>query len=97
MERLRDLQNLGPASEKMLRAAGIHSPSELAALGAVEAFLRVREQDLHPSLNLLYALEGALSGRHWSALPDEVRTRLLLAVDEFDAARRLEEPRVTDE
>jgi DNA transformation protein len=88
-KRLRDLKNLGPASEKMLKAVDIHTPEDLATIGAVEAFLRVRESELHPSLNLLYALEGALTDVHWNALPDEVRARLLIAVDEFKEARGL--------
>jgi DNA transformation protein len=88
-KRLRDLKNLGPASEKMLRAVDIHTPEDLASLGAAEAFLRVRENELHPSLNLLYALEGALQDIHWNALSDEVRARLLVAVDEFKEARGL--------
>jgi DNA transformation protein len=87
--RLRDLINLGPASEKMLKAVDIHTPEELASLGSVEAFLRVREYELNPSLNLLYALEGALTGLHWNDLPDEIRTRLLIAVDEYNEARQI--------
>lgn len=89
VKRLRDMKNLGPASEKMLKAVDIHTPEDLARLGAVEAFLRVRDNELHPSLNLLYALEGALTGVHWDALPDDVRARLLIAVDEYNEARQL--------
>jgi DNA transformation protein len=87
--RLRDLMNLGPASEKMLKAVDIRTPEDLEALGAVEAFRRVRDCELNPSLNLLYALEGALTGVPWNELPDELRARLLIAVDEYNEARRL--------
>jgi DNA transformation protein len=34
------------------------------------------------SLNLLWALEGALSGEHWQVVAKEHRTSLLLALEE---------------
>lgn len=58
--RLRDLRNLGPASERMLDGAGIHSPDELDRLGAVEAYRRAIAAGGHPSLNFLWSLDAAL-------------------------------------
>lgn len=74
---LAGLLNLGPASVKWLLAAGITSPAQLRRMGAVAAFRRVamsRSGDV--SLNLLYALEGALRGVRWDRLPHEVRDQL---------------------
>ena len=65
----------------MRHAAGIASVAELQRIGAVAAFLRVKRAGLKPSLNLLYALEGALTGTHWARLSDDERGRLLIAVD----------------
>jgi DNA transformation protein len=75
--RLRDLRNLGPASERMLEAAGIKSPEQLDALGSLEAYRRVAAAGGHPSLNLLWAIEGALLGLDWRELPEDQKQELL--------------------
>lgn len=84
-ESLAALQGLGPRSAEMLVRAGIASPSALRSLGAVRAFVRVREAGLRPSLNLLWALEGAIRGVRWQDVARADRMRLLLEVD--DASR----------
>lgn len=76
-----DLPGLGPKSMDMLRAAGIHSRADLEQLGPVHAWLRVKATGNRASLNLLWAMEGALSGRDWRVVAREERTRLLLALD----------------
>ena len=80
-QRIRDLLNLGDKSERMLAAAGIETVAQLQKLGAVRAYLQVRDSGQPVSLNLLYALEGALSNTHWNRLPADVREALLMAVD----------------
>jgi DNA transformation protein and related proteins len=72
------LPNLGPVSAGWLVAAGVTTPAELHRRGAVAVFRQVamhRAGDV--SLNLLYALEGAVRGVRWDRLPrsvlDEVR------------------------
>lgn len=76
------LRNLGPASARMLAAAGIFSVAALQQFGAVAAFRRVRCVDPAASLNLLWALEGALTDRPWQAVARTERLRLLLALDD---------------
>jgi len=76
--------NLGPASWRMLQAAGIADAANLRELGAVAAYLRVKRSGQHPSLNLLWALEGALSGRSWQAVAREDRLALLLALEDLE-------------
>lgn len=76
------LRNLGAVSASWLVAAGIRTEAELRALGAVAAFRRVathRSGDV--SLNLLYALEGALRGVRWDRLPAEDRAALRAAAE----------------
>lgn len=80
--------NLGPKSRAMLGAAGIASMAELRRLGAVAAYVRVRDHGADASLNLLWALEGALTGCHWRVVAREHRTRLLLALDDHDRMAR---------
>lgn len=70
------LRNLGPASASMLREAGITSPEALRDLGAVLAFKLVEHRHGGASINLLYALHGALLDRHWAELSLEERAAL---------------------
>ena len=85
---LHALPNLGPASQRMLHAAGIHTPAALRALGAVRAFGAVRQAGQQPSLNLLWALEGALSGRDWKSVARQERTALLMQLDDLESGRQ---------
>lgn len=74
--------NLGPKSEAMLVAAGITSVEQLKALGSVAAYARVKATGANASLNLLWALEGALTGLPWQQVARDHRTSLLLALEE---------------
>ena len=78
---LAPLRNIGPVSRRMLAAAGITSVETLRELGAVEAYRRVRSRDPRASLNLLWALEGAVSGRPWQEVARNDRLSLLLQLD----------------
>ncbi|MCP5335072.1 MAG: TfoX/Sxy family protein [Oceanospirillaceae bacterium] len=78
---LRALSGLGPKSQAMLANAGITSLTQLRELGAVQAYLRVRASNSQASLNLLWALEGALSNLPWQQVAREQRSSLLLALD----------------
>lgn len=76
-----DLPGLGPKSLAMLAAAGIHKRADLERIGSVRAYLRIKATDQKPSLNLLWAIEGALTGQDWRVVSRTERTRLLLALD----------------
>lgn len=78
---LKHLKNLGPVSVQKLMNGGIETEEQLRSLGAVEAYLRVKQSQTGISLNLLYALHGALTDRHWSRIGAEDRAALLLEVD----------------
>jgi len=82
--KLADLPNLGPKSQAMLERAGISSCEQLRAAGAVAAYARVKRSGESVSLNLLWALEGALSGVPWQQVAREHRTSLLLALDDYE-------------
>lgn len=72
------MRNLGPASARMLAAIGVHDADDLEHLGAFAAYRRiVDETDHRPSLNLLWAMEGAVLDLDWRDLPEEFRTHLL--------------------
>ena len=71
------LRNIGPKSAAWLRQVGLRTREELAEVGAVDAFMRVKRAGFKPSLNLLYALEGALLDCHWQEVPEATRIRLV--------------------
>lgn len=85
---LADLPNLGPRSAVMLGQAGICTLAQLQALGSVQAFLRTKAQCPSASLNLLWALEGALSGRPWHQVAEQDRLSLLMALEDAQSQRR---------
>lgn len=75
------LRNIGPKSAAWLRQTGIRTQEDLESVGALAAYIRVKRAGFKPSLNLLYALEGAILGCHWQEIPDERRSELVLAAD----------------
>ncbi len=77
------LRNIGPKSAAWLRQVGLRSEQDLAAVGALGAFMKVKRAGFKPSLNLLYSLEGALVGCHWQEVPEARRQQL---VAEYEAA-----------
>ena len=76
------LRNLGPKSEVMLRQAGISTVEELRELGAVKAYALVKRSGVNASLNLLWAMEGALSDRPWQEVAKSDRLSLLLLLEQ---------------
>jgi hypothetical protein len=58
--RVRDLRNLGARSEQMLAQIGVHSAQELRRRGPVRAFFELKSAGISSSLNMLWALAGAL-------------------------------------
>jgi len=71
-----DLLNLGPVSRRWLAGVGVRSQRDLERLGAAAAYVRVRDAGFAPSLNLLWALQGAIDGVHWTMVPPRVRDQL---------------------
>ena len=85
------LRNIGPKSAAWLRQVGLRSREDLEAAGPVGAYLKVRRAGFKPSLNLLYALEGALRDCHWQEVPETRRGELVAAAE--DAIAQLPPPR----
>ena len=71
------LRNIGPKSAAWLRQVGLHTPEALAEAGTVGAFMRIKRAGFRPSLNLLYALEGAILDCHWRDVPEDRRQQLV--------------------
>lgn len=79
-----ELKSLGPASQEMLAKAGISSVAQLRQLGAVAAYAITRQANAGVSLNLLWALESALTGQPWQEVARQHRTSLLLALEQYE-------------
>ena len=75
-DELQGMKNLGKTSAQWLHAVGIHTPSDLRRLGAVEAYRSVRARGFRASRVLLYAIEGALLDIHWNQLPEAHKAEL---------------------
>jgi DNA transformation protein and related proteins len=79
----KSLPNLGPKSAEWLADIGVTTPEQLARMGAVVAYARIKAQrGTGVSLNLLYALHGALVGERWDRLSGDVKKRLADAAKE---------------
>ena len=85
---MKPLANLGPASIRMLNDVGIQSEQDLRTRGAVAAYVAIKASGANASLNLLWALEGALTGRHWRVVAREDRTSLLMQLDDLERSQR---------
>lgn len=90
---IRELKSLGPKSQAMLAAAGITTVKQLREAGAVAAYVQVLKTQQGASLNLLWALESALTGVPWQQVSREQRTSLLLAVDACRDAQVMDKKR----
>ena len=76
------MKNMGPKSREWLASVGIHSLDDVAELGVVETYRRVKAA--YPekvSLNLLYGLQAALLDLPWNELPPDIKEELKNQVD----------------
>ncbi|HJT98731.1 MAG TPA: TfoX/Sxy family protein [Rhodanobacteraceae bacterium] len=80
------IRNVGPKSAAWLRQVGVRSTEDLARVGPVEAFLKVKRAGFRPSLNLLYSMAGALADCHWADLPEERKQELLRQLEAAETA-----------
>ncbi len=77
------MKNMGPKSTAWLASVGIHTLDDVAALGVVETYERVKAA--YPdkvSLNLLYGLQAALLDIPWNELPPDIKAELRKQVGE---------------
>lgn len=71
---------LAPRAIAWLAELGITTPSELAAIGPVTAFLQLKAAGHTVTERLLFALAAAASNRHWNVLQQDEKDALLSAL-----------------
>jgi DNA transformation protein len=87
------LLGLGPKSLAILKAAGITNRRQLEQLGPLKAFIAAKSIEPSVTLNLLWGIAGAITDTHWSKLPKDQRSTLLLEYDAHcDAVRTIALP-----
>ena len=78
------MKNIGPKSSEWLASVGVHTLDDVAAIGVIEIYKRVKAA--YPdkvSLNLLYGLQAALLDLPWNELPPDIKAELKRQVEEF--------------
>ncbi|MGB8597884.1 MAG: TfoX/Sxy family protein, partial [Burkholderiales bacterium] len=68
--------NLGPACAVRLQAVGILNLKDLREMAAVGAYRLVKNHGYPSSVNLLWAIYGALHGIKWNQVPDNIKAQL---------------------
>lgn len=81
---LSELKNIGKVTERWLNGIGIYGEADLRRMGAVQAYQKIRASEASATVNLLYALQGALSGTHWNDLPLPIKETLRRQADRSD-------------
>jgi len=90
LRKVADLKNLGFKSAQVLERIGIYHADELKSVGALQAFVRLKEEtNINPSLNFLYAMVGAIEDKHWSKVCQTDKAKLLLALEEHKELQAL--------
>ena len=77
------MKNLGPKSSEWLASVGVFTLDDVAKLGVVETYKRVKAA--YPekvSLNLLWGLQAALLDLPWNELPSDIKSELRKQVEQ---------------
>lgn len=70
------LPNLSSVSTQWLAAVGIHTLDDLREVGVITAYNLVTAHGYNTSLNLLWALQGALTDVRWTEVTESVQQDL---------------------
>lgn len=83
MAKLTSMMNIGKEMERKLTSIGITSAEQLMAVGAKQAFSRMKEAYPQVCLVHLYVLEGAIHQTEYNSLPQEKKKELKEFSDSF--------------
>lgn len=89
------MRNLGPACEKDLNDAGIHTAQQVIKLGAKETFIRMLIGRMRAGRSAkccnaayLYAIYGAIHDVDWREVPDEIKSEFKAFTAELRSSGR---------
>ncbi len=71
------LKNIGKTTGHWLNHVGIFSKEDLKEVGVVEAYKALKAHVPSVSLNALWAIEGALTNKHWTKISKKRKQELL--------------------
>jgi len=77
------MKNIGPKSSEWLASVGVHSLEDVAKIGVVATYKRVKAA--YPekvTLNMLWGLQAALLDIPWNELPPDIKEELKRQVGE---------------
>lgn len=83
-KKLIELKNMGAASVNILNAIGVRTSADLASIGSVQAYRRIRQRGIHVSRAMLYAMEAALLDIPWKSLDPALKVQLVLMADRIE-------------
>lgn len=73
---LNQLKNMGRMTEQWLNRVGVFTRDDLETLGPVGAYKLLKQQGIKPTMNVLYAIEGALTDTHWLDVSAQTKAKL---------------------
>ena len=85
------MKNLGAASVNILNSIGVRTCDELASLGSVMAYRRIRQRGIHVSRAMLYAMEAALLDVPWQSLDPALKAQLVQTAERIEKEERAAE------
>lgn len=80
-----NLKNIGYKTAEWLRDIDIHTLDDLEQAGIPAVYEQLKEKGHPVTVNLAYALQGAILNIHWAGVPSELREELRLMVGETGA------------
>ncbi len=80
---LSELRGLGPRSVEMLVEAGINTSAKLRKADLFKLYQKIKTQHPRTSLNLLYAMMGAVSNEDWRVVAKERHSEVLMRLDDM--------------
>ncbi|HVU33837.1 MAG TPA: TfoX/Sxy family DNA transformation protein [Opitutaceae bacterium] len=79
---LLDLPNISVALAEALRRCGVSYPQALFELGTERAWRLLRQAGVRPCIQSALAVEGAILGTSWQAVPPARRQQLMRFVSQ---------------
>lgn len=81
MNELLKLKNIGEVSAKMLNEIDVFTRDDIVKLGPATIFHILKAQGFNVNLMMVYALEGAITNRHFNDIPHADKERLRKEVE----------------